>query len=113
MATFLLVLKIIAIVIIVFFALTFSFLCGWLCTVITAYLADVVATCLLNGKKHNGWISLLLFILLTWAVTSLQQACTGHLVWNVRFYLNAAIAIACAAVMYLVTAFLMDRHLSV
>ncbi len=96
-----------------FFALTVSFLCGWLCTVITAYLADVVATCLLNGKKYNGWVGLLIFILISWAVTSLQQACTEHYAWNVRFYLDAAISIGCAVIMYLATAFLMDRHLSV
>ena len=96
-----------------FFALTLNFLCGWLCTVMTAYLTDVVATCLLNGKKHNGWISLLLFILLTWGIASLQQACTKGLAWKMAFYWDAVIAVACSAVMYYATAFLMDRHLSV
>ncbi|MBQ4435376.1 MAG: hypothetical protein II879_04705 [Clostridia bacterium] len=96
-----------------FLALTVSFLCGWLSTVITAYLADVVATCLLNGKKHNGWIALLLFILINWGVTSLQQVCTRNMSWIPAFYLDAAIAIGFSVLMYLATAMLMDRHLSV
>ena len=96
-----------------FMLLTLSFLCTWLCTVITAYLADVISTCLLNGKKFNGWVSLLIFILLNWAVTSLQHACTGSLAWNTTLIVNMVIALLCAAVMYAATAFLMDRHLSV
>ncbi len=96
-----------------FVALTVSFLCSWLATVITAYLADVISTCLLNGKRFNGWISLLLFLVLSWATGWLEQACTGHLTGIPRVYASALVAIACSAIMYLATAFLMDRHLSV
>lgn len=92
---------------------TVSFLCGWLCTVVAAYLADVVSTCLLNGKKFNGWVSLLLFILLMWAVGYVHQFLPGNLSIYARFAWGSAISVACAALMYAATAFLMDRHLSV
>ena len=96
-----------------FALITLNFLCSWLCTVITAYLADVTATCLLNGKKYNGWVSLLIFIALSWAMAYLQQVCTERLVWDARLIWNAVIALGCSAVMYVATAALMERHLSV
>ena len=96
-----------------FALLTLNFLCSWLCTVITAYLADVVSTCLLNGKKYNGWVSLLIFILLSWGLSALQHACTARLVWDTALIVDAAVALSCSVLMYIATAFLMDRHLSV
>ena len=96
-----------------FALLTLNFLCSWLATVITAYFADVIATCLLNGKKYNGWVSLLIFIALSWAMAYLQQVCTERLVWDARLIWNAVIALGCSAVMYVATAALMERHLSV
>ena len=96
-----------------FALLTLNFLCSWLATVITAYFADVIATCLLNGKKYNGWVSLLIFIALSWAMAYLQQVCTERLVWDARLIWNAVIALGCSAVMYVATATLMERHLSV
>ena len=96
-----------------FIWLTVGFLCGWLCTVMTAYLADVVSTCLLNGKKYNGWVSLLLFIFLSWAVSFVQNACTDNLLLTSRLAWDAVISLAFSAIMYYATAFLMDRHLSV
>ena len=96
-----------------FIALVLNFLCTWLSMVMTAYLADVVSTCLLNGKKYNGWVSLLLFILLSLAVSWLQNTVTGQMEWHARLYTEAGIAVACSAIMYYATALLMDRHLSV
>ena len=97
-----------------FIALALGFLCSWLSVVMTAYLADVVSTCLLYGKKHNGWISLLLFILLSLAVSWLQNLLTHGMPLNTaRLYIYAAVAVCCSSLMYFATAFLMDRHLSV
>ena len=93
--------------------LALYFLCTWLNVVNTAYLADVVATYLLSGKKHNGWIGLLLFLVISGAMSALQQAITKGMAWQPMLIWDAVIALACAAVMYAATAFLMDRHLSV
>ena len=90
-----------------------SFLCSWLCTVTTAYLADVVATCLLNGKKHNGWIGLLVFILLQTLFSWVERTAVGGRALDVQLIGSAVIAIVASAAMYAATAFLMDRHLSV
>ena len=90
-----------------------SFLCSWLCTVTTAYLADVVATCLLNGKKHNGWIGLLVFILLQTLFSWVERTVVGGRALDVQLIGSAVTAIVASAAMYAATAFLMDRHLSV
>ena len=93
--------------------LTVSFLSGWLLTVVTAYLADVVACCLLYRKKFNGLVSLLLFIAINWAFSALVWACIRNLDLLTTLAWDSLLSLVCAAMMYAVTAFLMDRHLSV
>ncbi len=96
-----------------FIALAVAFLTGWLSTVMIAYLADVISTCLLAGKKHNGFFSLLAFILISILFSTLENACTGTLAWLPRLWWSSAISLAFSGIMYVVTAWLMDRHLSV
>ena len=96
-----------------FALITLNFLCSWLCTVITAYLADVTATCLLNGKKFSGWVGFLIFILFSWLLTVLQQSCIRGLAWDTALIIEAGIAVVCAAAMYAATAYLMEKRLSV
>ena len=90
-----------------------AMLCSWLCVVITAYLADVVSSALLNGKRMNGLVSFLLFILLDGAVMWLQNQVHGSFNVQTALLLRAAVAMGCSALMYLLTAYLMDRYLSV
>ena len=47
------------------------------------------------------------------SMSALQQAITKGMAWQPMLIWDAVIALACAAVMYAATAFLMDRHLSV
>lgn len=95
-------------------ALTVNFLFTWLSMVMTAYLADVVSVCLLAGKRYNGWVSLLLFLLLSWLVSFIQQTVTSSMTLSpALLYTDAAVAAVCSVVMYFVTAFLMDKRLSV
>ena len=94
-------------------ALTFSMLASWLCTVTTAYLADVVSSSLLNGKKGNGIVTFLLFLALNWGISKLVGLIPSSLSVITVLLLDGAAALVLAAVMYVVTARLMEKYLSV
>ena len=93
---------------------TLSLLASWICIVTTAYLAVVISSALLNGKRFNGLLSFVLFLALTILITWVQQKAVsgaGHI--NVFFLLQAAIALGFSAVMYAATAQIMETKLSV
>ena len=94
-------------------ALVFSMLANWLCTVTTAYLADVVSSALLNGKKANWIVTFLLFIALNYGISLLLNLIPSSSGQITFFLLRGAVAFGLAGVMYVVTARLMDRYLSV
>ena len=94
-------------------ALVFSVLAAWLCTVTTAYLADVVSSSLLNGKKGNGIVTFLLFLALNWGISKLLALIPSSLGIITVLVLQGAAALVLAAVMYVVTARLMEKYLSV
>ena len=94
-------------------ALTFSMLASWLCTVTTAYLADVVSSSLLNGKKGNGIVTFLLFLALNWGISKLVGLIPSSLSVITVLLMDGASALVLAAVMYVVTARLMEKYLSV
>ena len=95
-------------------ALFFNLLAGWICTVTTAYLADVVSCALLNGKKMNGAVSFVLFLALSYGTAKLASLLVGGLsTYEARFLADGLISLVFAAVMYVVTAQIMERRLSV
>ena len=94
-------------------ALTFSMLASWLCTVTTAYLADVVSSALLNGKKGNGIVTFLLFLVLNYALSKLLTLVPSTLGIITVLVLQGVIALVLAAGMYVITARLMEKYLSV
>ena len=95
-------------------AVAFVLLTSWISLVSTAYLADVISAALLNGKKYNGFISFLFFLLLSWLSSrfagmltrSIQDSFTLMMVYGL-------IDLAVSAVMYVITANIMERKLSV
>ena len=94
-------------------ALVFSVLAAWLCTVTTAYLADVVSSSLLNGKKGNGIVTFLLFLALNYAISKLLTLVPSSLSTITVLVLQGAVALVLAAGMYVITARLMEKYLSV
>ena len=94
-------------------ALVFSMLASWLCTITTAYLADVVSSALLNGKKGNGIVTFLLFLVLNYALSKLLTLVPSTLGIITVLVLQGVIALVLAAGMYVVTARLMEKYLSV
>ncbi len=94
--------------------LTGSMLTSWLATVAIAYLADIISSALLNGKKFNGLVTFLFFILLSLLLGYIQRAVlpTNADIMTMLL-IDIAVSLAYAAVMYVVSAVIMERYLSV
>ncbi|MBR5960889.1 MAG: hypothetical protein IKZ98_07805 [Clostridia bacterium] len=88
-------------------------ICNVLCSVTTAYLADVISSSLLNGQKGNLVITFALFALLNFVIQKIMTIVPSTLGIVSALLLQAAIALVLAIVMYIITARLMDRYLSV
>lgn len=92
----------------------FSLLSGWIALITSAYLADVISAALLNGKKMNGVISFVLFLVINWGITRLIVLLTASITENIPAMLaGGGLDLLFAAVMYYVTALIMDKYLSV
>lgn len=94
-------------------ALLFSMLADWLCMITTAYLSDVVSSSFLNGKKANWIITFLLFLALNYGISKLQTLVPSSLGAITVLLLQGAIALVLAVIMYIITARLMEKYLSV
>ena len=95
-------------------AFTFSLLAGWIATVVTAYLADVISAALLNGKSFNGVISFVIFLGLNWAFSWLEGIAIQNIPNVVTTMLvRGGLSLVVAAVMYVATAQIMEKKLSV
>lgn len=95
-------------------AFVFCLLAGWIVTVITAYFAVVISAALLNGKRFNGLLSFVVFLTLSWFIGWVAQTATASIPSiNVLLLVDGAISLAFTAVMYVITAIIMERRLSV
>ena len=94
-------------------ATLFNILCGLLCSVITAYFADVISSALLNGKKGNLLITFVLYILLNFVIRKLMLLIPASVGVIASLLLQGVVALVLAGIMYVITARLMDRYLSV
>ncbi len=93
---------------------TFSLLTGWIGTVTMAYLADVVSAALLNGKKFNGLLSFVLFLALAWLTGwATGKITAGITASTTMLVVDGLIDLGFAVIMYIVTAQIMERKLSV
>lgn len=94
--------------------LMINLLTSWLATVSIAYLADIICAALLNGKKFNGFVSFLFFIALSMLLGWIQGLFRFEgVAVNSVMLIQSGIALVYAAVMYFVSAWIMDRFLSV
>ena len=94
-------------------ALVFSMLASWLCTITTAYLADVLSSSLLYGKKANWLVTIPMFLLLNWGISKLLTLIPSSIGMVVCLVCQGAAALVLAGIMYVVTARLMEKYLSV
>ena len=94
-------------------AVLFWLLSSWLCTVVMACLADVLATSLLYGKKWNWLVSFALFIALNIGVSWITLRVPATMSVVAQFAIQGVIDMAIAAGMYYICARLMEEYLSV
>ena len=95
-------------------AFVFCLLARWIRTVITAYFAVVISAALLTGKRFNGLLSFVLFLALSWFIGWVAQTVTASIPSiNTLLLVDGAISLAFTAVMYVITAVIMERKLSV
>ena len=94
-------------------SMLFNILCGLLCSVITAYFADVISSALLNGKKGNLLITFALYILLNYVIRKLMLLIPSSIGVVASLLLQGVVALVLAGIMYVITARLMERYLSV
>ena len=85
----------------------------WLCTVTIAHLSDVVSSSLLNGKKANWIITFLIFLVLNYGISQLLTLVPSSIGIIPVLLWQGVIAIVLAGVMYVITARLMEKYLSV
>lgn len=99
----------------------FLMLAAWIATVTAAYLADVVSAALLNGKKMNGLISFVIFLALSFLASVLTKWVL-HLMMpdsaireniNLYHFLRGVVSLILSGVMYVATAQIMEKKLSV
>ena len=92
----------------------FNIVCGLLCSVITAYFVDVIASALLNGKKGNLVVTFILYLLLNYVNRKIiLLVVPSSLSAVASLLLQGLVALVLAGIMYVITARLMDRYLSV
>ena len=95
-------------------ALTVNILCGWISTVMAAYLGEVISAALLNGKRMNGIVSFLAILLLIIAISMLQNFVgKGFEEMIVMMLIRSLVALVCSVIMYFATARIMEQWLSV
>ena len=94
-------------------ALVFNMVACWICTVAIACLSDVICTALLYGKKGNLVITFVLFIALNYGISQLLQLVPASIGIIPVLIWQGVIALALAGVMYVITARLMEKYLSV
>ena len=88
-------------------------LMSWLTTVFLAYLADIVSSSLLNGKRFGLLISFIVFLLLNYAVFRGIRLLPSAAGLHADLLLQSAYCLAVSVVTYFVSAKLMDKYLSV
>ena len=95
-------------------AFVFSLLTAWISVVTAAFLADVVSSALLNGRKYNGVLSFLFFLMIDGLIGWIVQTITHNISSiNTMLITQGIISLVFAFVMYIASAQIMERKLSV
>ncbi len=95
-------------------SLTANLLSSWISTVSCAYLGVVIATALLTGRRWSGFVSFLIIVALLWFTGWIELTVTRQ-IQEIRtvFLVDTGIALLLSAIMYVITAQIMERRLSV
>ena len=95
-------------------AVVFVLLAAWILTIITAFLAVTISAALLNGRRFSGVISFVLFLALSLGCSLLTNLVTRPIPGNITVMMvHGLLSLVFAAIMYFVTAKIMEDKLSV
>lgn len=93
-------------------AVIFASLASWLATVTIAYLADIISSALLNGKKFNGILTFVLFIALNILMNYMLRALPSGQGITQLVVIGVG-SLVFSVIMYIASSILMERYLSV
>ncbi len=87
-------------------------LSSWLMTIVTGMLAIVLSATLFAGKRFSGFVSFVIFLLITWGCMAVINHLPG--LSGLLEYLPEILAsLVFTAIMYLIAGWIMERRLSV
>lgn len=90
----------------------FESLLQWFMTITIGYLAVVLSTTLLAGKRLNALISFLLFILITWASAFILDFVITHIGPEAAYYIQTVLILLLSAGFYLLSGWILERKMS-
>ena len=88
-------------------------LASWMMMIVTGYLAIVLSATVLAGKKFSGFVSFLIYLLISWISGRLMNLVPAMHDFHIQFGLIIAVAFVIILVMYAVTGWIMEKKLSV
>ncbi|SHI78690.1 hypothetical protein [Pseudobutyrivibrio xylanivorans] len=88
---------------------------SWVYLICVGYLAVVICATLLNGNKFNGLLSFIAFIVIAILVDKLHDGLFGvyYVFSSVRLVSNVGFYVVLTAIIYFITAWIMENKLSV
>lgn len=95
------------------FSVILCILAFWLMTIVTGMLAIVLSATFLAGKKLSGFVSFLLFLLVTWGCETLIDCIPNPQNLIFQYLTNTLEAVLLTVVMYSIAGWMMERKLSV
>ena len=94
-------------------AVFFMLLCVWLMTLTNAFLAIVLSATVLAGKKFSGLVSFIIFLLINWGLSRVLHYIPTMDTFFLDIVVNCICAIVLTVIMDFITAWIMDKKLSV
>lgn len=88
-------------------------LVSWMMTIVTADLAIVLSATVLAGKKFSGFVGFVIFCIITTLISNLLSALPELSNLYANFALIIGLTLVMVVIMYSITAWIMDRKLSV
>lgn len=89
-----------------------SFLLNWFMTITIGYLAVVLSATILAGKRFNGIISFILFILISWASAFILETVPLPSTQTAAYLLETGLILLFSAGFYFLSGWILERRMS-
>lgn len=91
----------------------FSFLAGWLLMIVTGYFAILLCASVLAGKRFSGFVSFVLYMLLTWGEGAVLNLIPSMENFRLEYTLVILGSLVLSLVLYGVSGWMTEKKLSV